>query len=107
MEQNGGQLERRRGNSTQLKYACVQDESNRLDHVRNVEIWKCMYPHMYPISEFIREKRLIWFGHVQMRYKDEATKNILHMAVARKRNRAKADMARPGDRGFGKKPDDD
>ena len=31
----------------------------RLDHVRNVDIWQDA--HMYPISEFLREKRLRWF----------------------------------------------
>ena len=28
----------------------------RLDHVRNVDIWK--EAHMYPMAEFLREKRL-------------------------------------------------
>ena len=58
---------------------CVQDENNRLDHVRNVDIWKCMYPR-------IKEKRLRWFGHVQWRYQDEATRKILQMTVDGKRN---------------------
>ena len=43
----------------------------RLDHVRNVDIWK--EAHMYP--------RLRWFGHVQRRDKDEATRKILQMTV--------------------------
>ena len=44
----------------------------RLDHVRNVDIWK--EAHMYPMAEFLREKRLRWFGHVQRRDKDDATR---------------------------------
>ena len=51
----------------------------RLDHVRNVDIWK--EAHMYPMVEFLREKRLRWFGHVQRRVKDEATRKILQMPV--------------------------
>ena len=37
----------------------------RLDHVRNVDIGK-----EYPKAEFLREKRLRWFAHVQRRDKD-------------------------------------
>ena len=44
---------------------------------------------MYPMAEFLREKRLIWFGHVQMRDKDDATRNILPMTVDGKRNRGR------------------
>ena len=44
---------------------------------------------MYPIAEFLREKRLRWFGHVQRRDKDEATRKILQMAVYGKRNRGR------------------
>ncbi len=36
--------------------------NTRLDHVRNVHIWK--EAHMYPMAEFLREKRLSRFGHV-------------------------------------------
>ena len=36
----------------------------RLNHVRNM-------------AEFLREKRLIWFGHAKRRDKDDATRNIL------------------------------
>ena len=39
----------------------------RLDHVRNVNIWK--EAHMYPMVEFLREKRLRLLGHVQSRDK--------------------------------------
>ena len=31
----------------------------RLDHVRNIDIWK--EAHMYPMAEFLREKRLRWY----------------------------------------------
>ena len=44
----------------------------RLDHVRNVDIWK--EAHMYRMAEFLREKRLRWFGHVQSRAKYDATR---------------------------------
>ena len=51
----------------------------RLDHVRNVDIWKDA--NMYPMAEFLREKRLRWFGHVQRRDKDDASRKILQMTV--------------------------
>ena len=46
---------------------------------------------MYPMAEFLRlrEKRLRWFGHVQRRDKDEATRKILQMTVDGKRNRGR------------------
>ena len=44
---------------------------------------------MYPMAEFLREKWWIWFGHVQRRDKDEATRKILQMAVDGKRNRGR------------------
>ena len=56
----------------------------RLDHVRNVDTWK--EAHKYHMAEFLREKRLIWFGHVQRRDKDDATRKILQMTVDEKRN---------------------
>ena len=61
----------------------------RLDHVRNVDIWK--EAHMYPMAEFLREKRLIWFGHVQRRAKDDATRKDIadEMTVDGKRNRGR------------------
>ena len=81
--------------------------TTRLDHVRNVEIWK--EAHVYPMAEFIREKRLRWFERVQRRYRDECTRKILQMTVngKRYRGRPKAEMARPGETGYGQKPDDD
>ena len=57
---------------------------------------------MYPMTEFLREKR--WFGHVQRRDKDEATRKILQMQwmereiealqMLRWRDLVKEDMAR-------------
>ena len=41
------------------------------------------------MAEFLREKRLIWFGHVPRRDKDETTRKILHMTVDRKQNRGR------------------
>ena len=48
-----------------------------LDHVRNVDIWKeaCMYP----MAEFLKEKGLRWFGHVQRRDKDEADSSSIEL----------------------------
>ena len=47
---------------------------------------------MYPTAEFFREKRLRWFGHVQRRDKDDATRKILQMAVEGKRNRDRSKL---------------
>ena len=47
---------------------------------------------MYPMAEFLREKRLIWFGHVQREDKDEATRKILQMTVDGKRNRIRSKL---------------
>ena len=33
------------------------------------------------MAEFLRKKRLKWFGHVQRLDKDDATRNILEMTV--------------------------
>ena len=60
----------------------------RLDHVRNVDIWK--EAHMYPMAEFLREKR--WFGHVQRWDEDEATRKILQMTVDGKQNRGRPNL---------------
>ena len=61
----------------------------RLDHVRNVDIWK--EAPMYPMAEFLREKRLRWFGYVQRRAKDDATRKDIadEMTVDGKRNRGR------------------
>ena len=59
----------------------------RLDHVRNVDIW--IEARMYPMAEFLRVKRLRWFGHVQRGDTDDATRKILQMTVAGKRNRGR------------------
>ena len=52
----------------------------RLDNVRTIDIWKEAHK-LYMMAEFLREKRLRWFGHVQSWGKDEATRNILQMTV--------------------------
>ena len=44
---------------------------------------------MYRIAEFLIEKRLRWFGHVQRRDTDDATRKILQMTVDGKRNRGR------------------
>ena len=61
---------------------------------------------MYPMAEFLTEKRLRWFGHARRRDKDEATRTILYRWKTKSRQ-TKAEMARPGERGYGQKPDDD
>ena len=43
----------------------------------------------YPMAEFLREKRLRWFGHAQRRDKDDAARKILQMTVDGKRNRGR------------------
>ena len=55
--------------------------------MRNVDIWEDA--HVYPMAEFLREKRLRWVGHVQRRDKEEATRKILQMTVDGKRGRPK------------------
>ena len=45
--------------------------------------------HVYLVAEFLREKRLIRFGHVQRRDKDDATRKILQMTVDGKRTRGR------------------
>ena len=44
---------------------------------------------MYPMAEFLREKRLRWFGYVERRDKDDATRKILQMTVDGKRIRGR------------------
>ena len=60
----------------------------RKDGTRSCE--KCRHlVHMYPMAEFLREKRWRWFGHVQRWDKDEATRNILQITVNGKQNRGR------------------
>ena len=92
MEQNVGQLQRsspeRKLHTTEMRMLRWARGKTRLDHVRNVDIWK--EAHMYPMAEFLREKRLRWFGHVQLRRdKDDATRKILQVEVDGKRNRGR------------------
>ena len=99
--------EERKLHTTEMRMLRWARGKTRLDHVRNVDIWKeaCMYP----MAEFLREKRLRWFGHVQRRDKDDATRNDLADDGRRKVESwaTKAEMARPGERRYGQKPDDD
>ena len=99
--------EERKLHTTEMRMLRWARGKTRLDHVRNVDIWK--EAHMYPMAEFLREKRLRWFGHVQRRDKDDATRKILQMTVDGKRNRGRLKLrclSRPCGRGYGKKPDD-
>ena len=79
--------EERKLHATEMRMLRWARGKTRLDHVRNVDIWK--EAHMYPMAEFLREKRLRWFGHVQRRDKDDATRKILQMTVDGKRNRGR------------------
>ena len=47
---------------------------------------------MCPMAEFLRERRLGWFGHVKRRDKDEATRTILLRTVDGKRNRGRPQL---------------
>ena len=49
---------------------------------------------MDPMADFLSEKRLRWFGHVQRRDKDDDTRNILQMTVDGKRNRGRPKLKR-------------
>ena len=66
----------------------------RLDHVRNVGIWK--EAHLYPMAEFLREKMLRWFGHVQRR--DKVITDGSRWKVNSRQT--KVEMAKPGERGY-------
>ena len=79
--------EERNLHTTEMRMLRWERGKTRLDHVRNVDIWK--EARMYPMAEFLREKRLRWFGHVQRRDKDDATRKILQMTVDGKRNRGR------------------
>ena len=61
----------------------------RKDKTRSCE--KCRHLEKAHMVEFLREKRLRWFGHVQRWDKDEATRKILYkmMTVDVKRNRGR------------------
>ena len=81
--------EERKLHTTEMCMLQLARGKTRLDHVRNVDIWK--EAHMYPMAEFLRlrEKRWRWFGHVQRRDKDVATREILQMTVNGNRSRPK------------------
>ena len=78
--------------TTEMRMSRWASGKTRLHHVRNVDIWKEAY--IYPMAEFLREKRLIWFGHVQRRDKDDATRKIVQMTVDGKRNRGRPNLRR-------------
>ena len=92
--------EERKLHTTELRMLRCARGRTRLDHVRSVDTWK--EAHMHPMAEFIREKRLIWFGNVQRQDKD-ITNDTRRKTKSRQ---TKGEMARPGKRGFGQKPDD-
>ena len=75
--------EERKLHTTEMRMMQWARGKTRLDHVRNVDIWKDA--HMYSMAEFLREKRLRWFGHVRRWDKDEVTRKILQMTVDRER----------------------
>ena len=56
------------------------------------------------MAEFLREKRLRWFGHVQRRNKDDATRTIQIITDdsrwKSKSRQTKAEMARSGEGGY-------
>ena len=80
-------MEERKLHTTEIHMLRCAKGNTRLDNVKNVNIWK--EAHMYPIPEFLGEKWLRWFGHVQRRDEDEAMGKILQMAVDGKRNRGR------------------
>ena len=82
--------EERKLHTTEMRMLWWARGKTRLDHVRNVDIWK--EAHMYTMAEFLKEKRLRLFGHVQRRDKDDATRNILRMTVDGKRNRGRSKL---------------
>ena len=79
--------EERKLHTTEMPMLRWARGKTRLDHVRNVDIWK--EAHMYPMAELLREKRLRCFVHVQRQDYDETTRNILQMTVDGKRNRGR------------------
>ena len=84
-----GKKEERKLHTTEMRMLRWARGRTRLDHVRNVDIWK--EAHMCPMAEFLREKRLRWFEHVQRRAKDNATRKYIadDMTVDGKRNRGR------------------
>ena len=70
----------------------MNDETISCEKSRHLERGTCMYP----MAEFLREKRLRWFVHVQRRDKDK-DKDITNDGERNSRQ-SKAEMARPGER---------
>ena len=77
----------RKLHTTEMRMLRLARGKTRLDRVRNIDIWK--EAHMYTMADFLREKRLRWFGRVQRRDKDEVMRKILQMTVGGKQNRGR------------------
>ena len=79
--------EERKLHTTEMSMLRLPREKTKLDHARNVDIWKEAL--IYPMAEFLRENSLRWFGHVQRRDKDDATRKMIQMTVDGMRNRGR------------------
>ena len=55
--------EERKLYTTEMRLLLWARGKTQLDHVRKVDIWK--EANMYPMAEFLKEKRLRWLGHIQ------------------------------------------
>ena len=77
--------------TTEMRMLRWARENTRLDNVRNVDIWKQACRIHVPDGRIPQREEMIWFGHVQRRDKDEATRKILQMTVDGKRNRGRPD----------------
>ena len=75
--------------TTEMRMLQWARENTRLDNVRNVDIWKQACRIYVPDGRIPQREEMRWFGHVQRRDKDEATRNILQMTVDGKRNRGR------------------
>ena len=58
---------------------------SRRDHMRNEEIRRIL--HVSPIDEVLRSGRLRWFGHVQRRDANNATRRVMELAIPGTRRR--------------------
>ena len=59
-----------------------KDETSSCEKCRHLE--RGTRHHTHTMAEFLRDKRLRWFGHVLRRDKDDATRKILQMTVGGK-----------------------
>ena len=96
--------EERKLHTTEMRMLRWARGKTRLDHARNVDIWK--EAHMYPMAEFFREEiEMVWTcakARQRRGHEKDITDDIRWKA---KSKQTKAEMATPG--GYGKKPDDD